>query len=1085
MNWFYYRLIALLLLFTSYAKGQEVEHFQPDDYLELVKLADSLLLLGKYDSSILLFNRASTFAFQKKDWKSYLRCKNRLYDNYVNSSKYPKAEKAIKLAISLIDSLHISDAGDTYINFGIYFRDKGQLDSSIYYYKKHISGYSGKKIDKSFGNGFYYLGITLKYKGLYDSSLFCFKRGLVIYENLPEPPMQNIALSHNALGIIYTDLGLYSESLKEFFRSVEINKEIYGEDNIALAYPYNNIADILSKMDRADEALKYHKLSLNIKRKFLNPNHQSVALSLKNLSSFLLDNGEYNKSLDYLDEALRIEKYNFNEDHLSISETYRRFAGACFKMDKYEESNDYLFKALRIQLKISGENHAVTGNIYSAMSRNYSELNEFDEAVKYANLALKIYKQTYEEGHVFIGLSMADFASIHAKVNNYDAALTYAKESVAYLKKYLSEPHVDIAKQFIKMGDCFFAKEELDSALWYYDRSVDANFSDPDLGMDNEFNYATDKVVLLNSLFKKASTLEKKHEKQGGNEFLLNSIETLALGDQLINSMRESYFDFDDKLLLGRMTSSFYEKGISLNYELFLNNKQEGRSFNEEALKYVEKNKAQVLSSLINRKVRLGNYQDGDSLYQLETSLKQQVNFYNSKIRTSEKEKGNAKIENYTSKLFDINRQLEIIKEERESKNDNRGKESYIKLNSLSELQEGLNDNTSVIEYHIVGDSIFTFILTNGSFDCVLNTNVKDLERNVRDLRLLLESDLSQKPSDFYYKLCLLSKELYDQLLLSPLQTLRKNKSISKLKIIPHGFLFHLPFEILIPDFDEESVSFKNLPYVIKDYEISYDYSLARANFFAKRSNYGLNNFMSIAPEFNNQDFSDLKYNRKEAKSLAQMMSGTFIETAEATETKFKSVANDYSIIHIASHSFIDFDDPRESKIVFSKSDLDSLDDGSLYINELYNMDINADMIVISSCNSGVGKISSGEGALGLNHAFAVAGCPSLVVSQWKVDDTATAELMKLFYSGLKDGQSKSAALRSAKLKFLEKASPYQTNPFFWAAFVQIGDDEPIIKDIDSIYYFAIAAIILSILVSLIGSGSIFYFLSSLKRSAD
>ncbi|MGC9344967.1 MAG: CHAT domain-containing protein, partial [Bacteroidales bacterium] len=131
------------------------------------------------------------------------------------------------------------------------------------------------------------------------------------------------------------------------------------------------------------------------------------------------------------------------------------------------------------------------------------------------------------------------------------------------------------------------------------------------------------------------------------------------------------------------------------------------------------------------------------------------------------------------------------------------------------------------------------------------------------------------------------------------------------------------------------------------------------------------------------------------------------------------------------------------SKLAFTQL-VDTIDDGFLHTYEIYNMQINADLAVLSSCNSGFGELQEGEGIQSLARGFAYAGCPSILMTLWEVADNSTVELMEKFYYYLDMGYTKSEALHQSKIDFLANADELKSNPFFWSSFVLVGDTEPV-----------------------------------------
>jgi CHAT domain-containing protein len=176
----------------------------------------------------------------------------------------------------------------------------------------------------------------------------------------------------------------------------------------------------------------------------------------------------------------------------------------------------------------------------------------------------------------------------------------------------------------------------------------------------------------------------------------------------------------------------------------------------------------------------------------------------------------------------------------------------------------------------------------------------------------------------------------------------------------------------------------------------------------------------------------------REVKQLAELYgteSAVFVGV-EATEERLKQESPKYQILHLASHGIFDNASPLYSYLALARSEKGS-EDGLLEGREIMNLRLNAQLAVLSACETARGKIGSGEGVIGLSWALFVAGVPGIVVSQWKVDSASTTELMLEFHSNLRKKNSPAEALRQAELKMLQ--SPKFRHPFYWAGFVPIG----------------------------------------------
>jgi CHAT domain-containing protein len=158
---------------------------------------------------------------------------------------------------------------------------------------------------------------------------------------------------------------------------------------------------------------------------------------------------------------------------------------------------------------------------------------------------------------------------------------------------------------------------------------------------------------------------------------------------------------------------------------------------------------------------------------------------------------------------------------------------------------------------------------------------------------------------------------------------------------------------------------------------------------------------------------------------------------ADASETRVKTEARRHRVLHFAAHGILNDASPLYSQLVLARPGAAEADDGLLEAWEIMELSLPADLAVLSACETGRGRVSQGEGLVGLSWAFSVAGCPTTVVSQWKVDSRSTSRLMRRFHRDLAAGSPTADALRTAALAV--KADPRYAHPFYWAGFVVMG----------------------------------------------
>jgi CHAT domain-containing protein len=185
---------------------------------------------------------------------------------------------------------------------------------------------------------------------------------------------------------------------------------------------------------------------------------------------------------------------------------------------------------------------------------------------------------------------------------------------------------------------------------------------------------------------------------------------------------------------------------------------------------------------------------------------------------------------------------------------------------------------------------------------------------------------------------------------------------------------------------------------------------------------------------------SDLPYARQESEFVADLTGGKLYINDDARESIYKKEAGKFDIIHLAMHTLLNDNAPMHSTLIFSQRK-DSIEDGLLKTYEVYGIPLKAKMVVLSSCNTGTGLLSSGEGILSMARGFIYSGSQSVIMSMWEVEDKSGTEIVKMFYKNLKRGYSKSAALRKARISFLKNADQLHSHPYFWSTLVVYGDN--------------------------------------------
>ncbi|HUJ89603.1 MAG TPA: CHAT domain-containing protein [Syntrophorhabdales bacterium] len=338
---------------------------------------------------------------------------------------------------------------------------------------------------------------------------------------------------------------------------------------------------------------------------------------------------------------------------------------------------------------------------------------------------------------------------------------------------------------------------------------------------------------------------------------------------------------------------------------------------------------------------------------------------------------------------------------------------SLVSVTSLSaaEINALVPPDEALIEYYYSEGDMLAFVLTREGLTSV-RLESEGLVDEVRQFRSLLAT-----PGSTNYQT--LSRALYKRLF----EPFEKALGKRNLAIVPHGALHYLPFNALQNE----------RGYLIEQYSIRILPSASVIKYLRARK---ASKALDILA-FGNPDLGDPRYDLAYAQAEAQSVAGTRPQSLvflrkDATESAFRKYGRSFSYIHFATHGQFDSDAPLKSALLLAG---DRTSDGRLTVDKLYSMNIDAELVTLSACETGLGKVANGDDVVGLTRGFLYAGTNSIVASLWKVDDQATAELMTGFYNALKKS-GKREALRQAQLNARKK----YPHPYYWASFQLTGN---------------------------------------------
>jgi len=971
-----------------------------------------------------------------------------------------------------------------------------------------------------FSDIYYLLGKTEYELRNFNESISLLKQGLQYIDHSITEYDSIKVLIFKTLGNNYFRLGKLNIALKSYNDALNIEVDRNGDSTSSVAALYANIGIVYSAKGYYFEAEKYLRNSLKIKEQLLAPMDPKLAKGYVNLGRLLVIIGNTNDALDYFNKAEKIYIEKFGPDYYKLASVYFNKGGIFILKNDFQKALIYHEKALELYSKYLKPSNAVFGKLYSNFGLIYKNLGDYNKAIEFYKMAID---KTSNTGSEIIGLR--NLASCYQAINNYDKAGFYYRLSIekaielfgnnhtqladcylyfgefyneisefdkaeelfnkAYIiyKNNFGEENRDVANVLTSIGDLFLTLQDYNNALYYYQSSLLSivnNFNDSIIYNNPVLSQLTQDVYTIDCLNKKAKTFYLLSFKKTNNiNDLIACLESGELAIQLFEISRISYTGESIKLLATQKISNLYKILILASVEL---HERTGDSqYLKSAFEYSEKNKAAVLLSSIKELGAMDLSNVPVDIMDFERSLKNDLANYRNLIFEEElnKEPDEDKLNKWKNEYFEITKKYDSLI----SNIENNYPEYYqLKYDNsvldINEIQTILKDHEVYIEYALVDSVLVIFCISSDTLIYKLVNLKNNFKENVFSyIEITHNLPEIENSKEGFIKFTNLAYELF-QFLLEPISSSISEK---KLLIIPDDILGYISFESLINRMpDTSKVNYKNLSYIIKNHSVSYSYSATLLfKEIKKRKNTG--KLLAMAPIYNNindiynigyinkreyeQLITPLDYNIDEVEQIHEIMGGKSLTGKEASEKYFKLNARKYNILHLAMHAFINDDEPLASKLAFT-FDNDSIEDGFLNTYEIYNLDLNAQLAVLSACKTGAGKLSRGEGIMSLARGFFYAGVPGIVMTLWEIEDLSSAEIMTEFYKSLKRGLTKDEALRIAKLSYLESANQLNAHPYFWAAYVQIGDNSSIVTNFFIKHYYLFIIIFLACLGS-------------------
>ena len=1039
---------------------------------------------ANFDSSTLFFEKALDLYVTARMTSKVVEAHAEIGLNLWRKREYDAAKNRLQTALDLAEKESITNqilVAQTLHYMGLTHYSTGKYNDAIGYYEKSLAirqkelGELHYDVSRSYNN----IGASYMYLANFPKALEYIKKAMEIRRELLGEDHINIASSYNNISLIYQNLGDFDQSRAYQQRALAIREKALPPDHPSLAQSYQNLGYAAYLNGDYETSIEHSQKSLEIYLKHEGEKGLNVASLFRNLSNAFWRKGELGVALDYVKRALAIREEVLGPEHHHTGVDFLNLGNILLFLGREDEGFAAYYKALDILKKAFGERHADVSLQYNNLGYVLANKGRFKEAADYHEKALDIRREVFGEKHPDTGQSYGNLGDLYSIMGEFGKAHEFLDKSAAVFQPLYGEHHPELAELYEVKARTYLKQEQFDSALQFVQKSIKSVVSDYDIENTHaqpRLDNVLSQPELFDALATKAeilSTLAESGRTSGENsQTALQAYERLAA---LVEQMRRGYKTEETSLVLSEKSHGVFQKAFDVALQLAPETGDGG--FYKKAWFFAEKSKAGVLQDALLESNARRFSGIPDSLLRQENLLRGGLIFQDTELQKERARGANAdslKTANLEKKLFDLKRKYQALQDRFEAEFPKyhalKFQDSAIDLETM---QQYLAPDQLLIEYFFSEKSLTIFLLSQSDFQLRTVPVGESLQKNIK---AFLAAIKKLDTPGFLNA----NRKLYDTLI-SPIQS--ELDKYSRLVIIPDGVLYYLPFEALFrpsESADDARPDFTKLPWLIRSHSIVYHYS---ANlFFSEKINASRQkaiadnaapSFVGFAPVFSDtaqvgaieetattsvlltddspalrsiivdgKRFQALEHSEKEVRGAMQLFEkkrrqGMAFYHGKATESNFKSSLAQRRFVHIATHGILNEENPKLSGLLFAPEGNDGGEDGVLYASETFNLDLDADLVVLSSCESGLGQYVKGEGLMALTRGFLYAGASNVLVSLWKVYDRHTKTLMVDFYKNALSGDSYAEALRQAKLKMIKK--PATAFPSKWSAFVLIG----------------------------------------------
>ena len=890
-------------------------------------------------------------------------------------------------------------------------------------------------------------GQSLSGQSRYAQSVMIYYLALQIAEQLGDKT--RMAEAAQRIGHVYAFQGNYAQAWEYYRKSLALAMEV--GDKVLIAKGLGSIAHVHSLQENLAQALEYYQKCLTLAEEA--GDKPTVARALNNIGNLYATQGNHVQALKYHQQSLSLAQ--LMGDKGGIVATLNNIASLYELQGNYAQALKYYQQSLTLAEEIGDE--VLLSGVLSNVGVIHTYQGDYARALEYHRKSLTLGEKTGDARGMSI--TLGNIGDVYLSQGDYARALEYHRKSLTLSEELDDRGGMSVSLNSI--GRVYDLQGRYAQAVEAAERAA---------SLAGQTGY-------LEGLWRALTTAGKAYRALGrperARQAFADAISTIEkLRGQVVGGEQDQQRFFENKL-------APYSQMVAL---LIAQDRP------AEALAYAERAKGRVLLDVL----RNGRANITKAMTRAEQEQELRLNAELIALNTrlswqklqgnpdgalladlnSRLERARLAYESFQTSLYAVHPELKV----------QRGETPPLSLNETAQLLPA-DGQTALVEYVITEDQPFLFVLTKAAqaskretADVILKVYPVNIKS--KELSELVET-FRQRLGERNLALNALAQRLYE-LLLKPAEA--QLRGAQTLCIVPDGALWQLPFQALKPT---------TRRYLIEDQAIFYAPSLTTLREMSKpgkSSSEGsggvfapiragsrngsrqptrpvaepspLQTLLAVGnPLLNPQtvarhqavyldeELGALPEAEREVNALRELYgeahSRIYIGAA-ARELRVKAEIGNYRIVHFATHGILDNGNPLYSHLLLAQETNGSGEDGLLEAREIMEMDLQAELVVLSACQTASGRVGAGEGVIGMTWALFVAGSSTTLVSQWKVDTRSTSKLIVEFHRNLQRQRQRSAfikkaeALRQAMLTLL-RSEEYEL-PYYWAPFVLVGD---------------------------------------------